>query len=166
MGHILMPSFAFRRALSEDSGVRSGFALNEAERLAHLPAGHRLRGGLVSDIAMRVGSDDYADTVGDLLFALGATEAPGMPTLGMRIATMLGPEWRSLLSIAELLKVEAVASHYLRLRTRGDDEQAAILAELKTMVDGKPGILEAIVEAMPYQPPSIPFSPAKYRRPT
>lgn len=34
MGRILMPSFAFRTALSEDSGIRSGFALSEAETLA------------------------------------------------------------------------------------------------------------------------------------
>jgi restriction system protein len=78
MGHILMPSFAFRTALSEDAGVRSGFALNEADLLAHLPANSPLHDGLTRDVAMRVSAEDYAITVGDLLFALGATAKPGM----------------------------------------------------------------------------------------
>lgn len=39
---------------------------------------------------MRVASEHYADTVGDLLFALGAVEEPGMPTITQRMAKFLG----------------------------------------------------------------------------
>ena len=148
MGHIIMPSFAFRSALSEDSGVRSGFALTEADMLAHLPTNHHLRAGLEGDVAMRVGSEDYAETVGDLLFALGATPEPGMPTLGMRMMAILGQDWKSQFTLNEMMTIEAVANHYLSLRNRGSDEQAAIFSELKAMVDGKPGALDALIESM------------------
>jgi restriction system protein len=148
MGNIFMPSFAFRRALSEDSGIRSGIALTEADMLEHLPADHPLREGLEYDVAMRVGSEDYAEAVGDLLFALGTTSEPGMPTLGMRMMAILRQDWRSLFTLDEMITIEAVASHYLRLRNRGAGEQAALFAELKAMVDGKPGVLDALVEAM------------------
>ena len=152
-----MPSFAFRTALSEDSGVRSGFALTEAQMLAHLPAEHSLRDGLERDVAMRVSSDTYENTVGDLLFALGATEQPGMPTLGMRLMNLLEKEWRSLFTIRGLLQFEAIANHYLQLRNRGDGEQAAIFAELKEMAAGKAGVMDALVEAMTYHLAFCPF---------
>ena len=156
MGHIIMPSFAFRTALSEDAGVRSGFALSEADMLAHLPKTHSLREGLEADVAMRVGSDDYADTVGDLLHALGATDEPGMPTLGIRLIKLVGRDWREFATLDEMMAIEAVASHYLRLRNSNDAEQAAILAELKGMVAGKAGVWDALQEAMTYH---LAFSP-------
>ena len=156
MGHIIMPSFAFRTALSEDAGVRSGFALSEADMLAHLPKTHSLREGLEADVAMRVGSDDYADTVGDLLHSLGATDEPGMPTLGIRLMKLVGREWREFATLDEMMTIEAVASHYLRLRNSNDAEQAAILAELKGMVAGKAGVWDALQEAMTYH---LAFSP-------
>lgn len=156
MGHIIMPSLAFRTALSEDAGVRSGFALSEADMLAHLPKDHRLREGLEADVPMRVGSDDYADTVGDLLHALGATEAPGMPTLGIRLMQLVGRDWREFATLDEMMEIEAVASHYLRLRNTNDAEQAAILPELKAMVVGKAGVWDALQEAMTYH---LAFSP-------
>lgn len=102
MGHIIMPAFAFRSALSEDSSVRSGFALSEADMLAHLPVDHHLRECLVSNEVLRLGSEDYAEAVGDLLFALGAMPEPGMPTLGMRLMALLGGDWRSLFALEEL----------------------------------------------------------------
>jgi restriction system protein len=148
MGHIIMPAFAFRSALSEDSGVRAGFALSEADMLGHLPADHHLRERLISDEVLRLGSEDYAEAVGDLLFALGATAEPGMLTLGMRMMALLKRDWRSLFRLDEMMAIEAVASHYLRLRNQNDIEQAAIFAELKAMVDDKAGVLEALVEAM------------------
>ena len=148
MGHIIMPAFAFRSALSEDSGVRSGFALSEADMLAHLPADHHLRERMISDEVLRLGSEDYAEAVGDLLFALGATAEPSMPTLGMRMMALLQRDWRSLFRLDEMMTLEAAANHYLRLRNQNDNEQAAIFAELKAMVDGKAGVLEALVEAM------------------
>ncbi|MET0376468.1 MAG: restriction endonuclease, partial [Rhizorhabdus sp.] len=96
----------------------------------------------------RLGSEDYAEAVGDLLFALGATGQPGMPTLGMRMMALLQRDWRSLFRLDEMMTIEAVASYYLRLRNQNDSERAAIFAELKAMVDDKAGVLEALVEAM------------------
>lgn len=56
-----MSSFVFCTALSKNAGVRTGFALSEADILAHLLVAYSLRAGLGIDVAMRVGSDDYAD---------------------------------------------------------------------------------------------------------
>lgn len=147
MGHIIMPAFAFRTSLSEDAGVRSGFALTEADMLAHLPAENHLREGLETDTVMRVASEDYAETVGDLLHAVGAVEQPGMPTLGMRLMRLLDRDWRDLFALDTMLELEAVANHYLRLRNRNDDEQAALLGELRALVAGRPGVWDALLEA-------------------
>lgn len=156
MGHILMPSFAFRTSLSEDTGVRSGFALNEGDLLAHLPTDSPLRDGLTRDIAMRVSAEDYANTVGDLLFTLGTTATPGMPTLGMRFMALL-PSWQSLYALDELLTLEAVANHYLQLRVRGAEAQAAIFQELIDRTAGKAGAMEALLEAMAFDLAYSPF---------
>ncbi len=156
MGHIFMPSFAFRTALSEDAGVRSGFAMNEADLLAHLPADCPLRDDLVRDVAMRVSAEDYANTVGDLLFALGTTASRGMPTLGMRFMALL-PSWRSLYTLNELLTLEAVANHYLQLRVRGAEAQAVIFQELGDRTAGKAGAMEALREAMAFDLAYSPF---------
>lgn len=156
MGHIVMPSFAFRTSLSEDAGVRSGFALNEADLRAHLSADSPLRDGLTRDVAMRVSADDYANTVGDLLFALGTISKPGMPSLGMRFTELL-PFWRSLYTLDELLTLEAVANHYLQLRVRGEEEQAAIFQEIVGRTSGKAGAMEALLEAMAFDLAYSPF---------
>lgn len=156
MGHILMPSFAFRTALSEDSGIRSGFALTEADMLKHLPAQSPLRNGLTEDVAMRVAAPDYEDAVGDILFALGTTAVPGMPTLGIRFMNLL-PDWRSQFSLDALMTLEAVANHYLQLRVRGEREQAAIFAELSERTAGKPGAMDALVDAMAHHLAYCPF---------
>ncbi len=157
MGHILMPSFAFRSSLSEDSGVRSGFALSEPEMLAHLPKDNPLRAGLEGDGALRVASDVYADTVGDLLHALGATDQPGMPTLTQRVTALLKHDWRSLFTLDELMRVEAVGHHYLRLRNQGNPCQAEFRAEVMAMVDGKPGVADALAVALEHHLAYMPF---------
>lgn len=151
-----MPSFALRTALSEDAGVRSGFALSEADMLAHLPEDHPLREGLEADVAMRVASDAYADTVGDLLHALGATDQPGMPTLGIRLMQVLGKDWREFATLSEMMQIEAVASEYLRRRNTNDARRSEVLAEVKAIVAGKPGVWDALQEAMTYH---LAFSP-------
>lgn len=151
-----MPSFAFRTALSEDSGVRSGFALSEADMLAHLPASNPLRAGLTRNELMRVAAPDYEDAVGDLLFALGTTAAPGMPTLGIRIMTLL-PHWQSLFTINELMTLEAVGNHYLQLRQRGESEQGVIFEELRERTAGRPGAMEVLMEAMAFHLAYCPF---------
>ena len=153
-----MPSFAFRASLSEDAGVRAGFALTEVEMLAHLPTDHPLRAGLEEDVAMRVPSDDYADAVGNLLYALGAADKPGMPTLATRFAALLDIDWRSLFKIDELLELEAVASEYLRRRNEGSPEQDKVLAELKEMVARKPrDLMEQLLLAMDVHLAQSPF---------
>lgn len=154
MGHIIMPSFEFRTALSEDSGVRSGFALTEAEMLAHLPAESPLRDGLTQVVPMRVAAADYADAVGDILYGLGTTAEPGMPSLGMRIMALLG-DWRNLFGPEELMTLEAVANHYLRIR--GTSEREAIFEELRDRTSGKPGAMDALMEAMTYHLAYSPF---------
>ena len=157
MGHINMPAFAFRTALSEDAGIRSGFALTEANILAHLPAEHHLREGLETDTVMRVASEDYADTVGDLLHAVGAADQPGMPTLGMRLMRLLDRDWRDLFSLDTMLELEAVANYYLRIRNRNTEEQPALLDELRQMVSGRPGGWDALQEAMTFH---LAYSPS------
>ena len=82
------------------------------------------------------------------MFALGVTPEPDKPTLIMRLMALLKSDWRSLFALEELLTIEAVANHYLRLRNQNDDEQAAIFAELKATVDGNADVLDALVEAM------------------
>lgn len=156
MGHIIMPAFVFRTALSEDAGVRSGFALTEANMLAHLPAEHHLREGLETAVVMRVASEDYADTVGDLLHAVGAADQPGMPTLGMRLMRLLDRDWRDLFSLDKMLELEAIANHYLRLRNRSAEGQATLLGELRQIVSGRPGVWDALREAMNFH---LAFSP-------
>jgi restriction system protein len=97
---------------------------------------------------MRVGSDEYADTVGDLLHAFGVTDEPGMPTVGIRLMKLAGRDWREFATLEEMMTIEAVANRYLHLRNSNDAEQASILAELRTMVGGKVGIWDALQEAM------------------
>lgn len=58
MGHVVMPSFAFRTALSEDGGVRSGFALTEAGMLAQLQVNGPLRSGLTDNKVICVSALD------------------------------------------------------------------------------------------------------------
>lgn len=148
MGHIWMPSFAFRTSLSEDSGVRAGLSLTEAEMLAHLPADHQLRTSLEKDVAMRVASDVYADTVGDLLYALGAVDEPGMPTLTQRIAKLLDRNLLSLFGMDVLMRMEAIGLEYLDRRVRRDPSRAEMLTELYDLAAGKHGAREAIDQAL------------------
>jgi restriction system protein len=85
MGHIIMTASAFAASLSEDAGERSGLALSRQQLVEHLRVDNPFRIALArDDDVLRVGSEEYADTVGDLLHALGAADQPGMPTLGQR----------------------------------------------------------------------------------
>lgn len=148
MGHILMPSFAFRASLSEDSGVRAGFSLTEEEMLAHLPVDHPLRADLEKDVGMRVASDVYADTVGDLLHALGAVEEPGMPSLTQRMQHLLGISLLSTFDIETVMQMEAIGLEYLTRRVQRDSTQAQILVELKELVGGRKNAWEAMEKAL------------------
>ena len=92
MGHILMPSEAFVRLLSEDAGCRSGFALGEADILDRLGPDHQFVEQVAAREVVRLASGEYADAVGDLLFALGAARTPGMPPLSRRFLWNVGLE--------------------------------------------------------------------------
>lgn len=68
MGHIIMLASSFARSLSEDAGERSGFALTKDDLMQHLAQGNIFRDALMNkDRLLRIGSEDYADAVGDLL---------------------------------------------------------------------------------------------------
>ena len=146
-----MPAFAFRVSLSEDAGVRSGFALTEAEMLGHMPHGHPLRSKLEGDLAPRIGSEDYADAVGDLLFALGAADEPGMPSLGQRFIARLDRDWRELFSLEQLMTAEAIANEYLRARNENRPDQTLLdeLRELLVVVWTRLGIAARVHEHSP-----------------
>lgn len=139
----------FRSSLSEDAGVRSGFALAEAEMLAHLPDDHPLRASLEANAVLRVGADTYADTVGDLLFAFGVAEEPGMPSLSQRFVRRLDRSWQDLFGPDQLMTIEAVASAYLRAKNKGRPEQSALLDELRELLGSRAGqAWDLLIEAM------------------
>lgn len=117
MGHIIMLASSFVASLSEDAGARSGFALTREDLVHHLSDENVITNALVGgEKLLRVGSSDYEDMVGDMLYALGVAEQKGMPTLGQRLIQRIGSDWRSVIDISLVLKIEAVANHYLRMR--------------------------------------------------
>lgn len=69
---------------------------------------------------------------------------------------LLDRDWRDMFALDTMLQREALASHHLRRRIRNDKEQAALLAELRTMVGGRPGVWDALPEAMTFY---LAFSP-------
>ncbi|MBD3574023.1 restriction endonuclease [Brevundimonas diminuta] len=143
-----MPSFAFRTSLSEDSGVRAGLSLTEEEMLAHLAPVHPMRESLEKDVAMRVASDVYADTVGDLLFALGAVEEPGMPTITQRMGTIFGGSLLTIYDIETIMQIEALGVEYSHRRANYDPSKADILAEIHGLVGSKSTVRDALEQAL------------------
>lgn len=127
-----MPVEVFTAGLSEDVGERSGLALDRKQMIEHLPDTNPLHAMLQSEQRiLRVQSEDYADAVGDLLFALGAAEEPAMPTIGSRLIKRLGPDWRSFINFEQLLLVETIARHFVQERARtGHFDRAAMDTEL------------------------------------
>lgn len=157
MGHILMPSEAFIRSLSEDAGCRSGFALGEADILECLGSDHRFVEEITAREAVRLASDDYADAVGDMLFALGAARTPGMPPLSRRFLWNIGQEPGEDLDLFQLMKVEAVGREFARRKLARDDRQAEVLKELRLLLGVNeaawfPGLLAAIDEEIGVNP--------------
>ncbi|MET3842066.1 restriction endonuclease [Bradyrhizobium sp. OAE829] len=139
MGHINMLASSFAVALSEDAGERSGLALSRQQLIEHLDKDHPFQIALTGeDDLLRIGSDEYADTVGDLLFALGAADQPGMPTLGERLIGKLGPDWMSRLNLEAMLEVEAVALHHLHRRNEtGKLDHDALNTDLENVIGGR-----------------------------
>lgn len=151
MGHINMPASAFAVSLSEDAGERSGFALTAEQMVEHLPNDNPFRTSLTGrDQLLRIDAEVYADTVGDLLYALGAADEPGMPTLGQRLLHRLGPDWRSLIDIEQLLEIEAVANHHLRGRNEtGILDRDSLNTDISSTVGEHRGaIMDPLLDAM------------------
>lgn len=147
-----MPTSSFAAALSEEAGERSGFALNINDLVEHLSEGNAFKTALVAeDELLRIASDDYADTVGDLLHALGATEQPGMPTLSQRLIRRMGPDWRAVIDLMSMMELESVANHYLRLRNEtGQFDHGAFKADLDTTVgqQARTAVYDDLLEMM------------------
>ncbi len=155
-----MPVSAFAASLSEDAGERSGFALSSQQLLEHLREDHPFRIALNKDDALlRVGSDEYADAVGDLLYALGAADQPGMPTLGQRLVRNLGSDWEVLADFEAILKVEAVANHHLRQRSEtGLLDRNALNADVAGAVGTRrAAIMDHLLDAMSLHLAHSPF---------
>jgi restriction system protein len=153
MGHIIMVASAFAASLSEDAGERSGLALSKEQLVEHLREDHPFRIILTGDEQIqRVGSEEFADTVGDLLYALGAADEPGMPTLGQRLISNLGPDWGA-------LQIEAVANHHLRRRSEtGTLDRTALDADIEQAVGvHRAAILEHLLDAMSVHLARSPF---------
>lgn len=157
MGHIIMPSEAFVRSLSEDAGCRSGFALGELDILEGLGSDHPFVEEITAREVVRLASDDYANAVGDLLFALGVARTPGMPPLSRRFLWNIGLEPGECLDIFHLMKIEAIAREFARRKLARDDNQAEVLEELRLLLGANaaawfPGLLAAIDEEIGLNP--------------
>jgi restriction system protein len=155
-----MVASAFAASLSEDAGERSGLALSKDQLVEHLREDHPFRIMLTGEERIqRVESEEYADTVGDLLYALGAADEPGMPTLGQRLIRNLGPDWRALVDIEGVLQVEAVANHHLRRRSEtGTLDRTALDADIEQAVGVyRAAILEHLLDAMSVHLARSPF---------
>lgn len=152
-----MPSEAFVRSLSEDAGCRSGFALGEVDILERLGPDHQFVEEVTARAFVRLASNEYADAVGDLLFALGAARTPGMPPLSRRFLWNVGLEPGEDFDILRLMEIEAVGTEYARRKIARDESHGEILKELKRLLgsDAKawlPGLLEAIDEEIGVNP--------------
>jgi restriction system protein len=157
MGHIWMPSETFVRSLSEDAGCRSGFALGEDDILGHLGADHQFVEEITSREIVRLASNDYADAVGDLLFALGAARTPGMPPLTKRFLWKLDQGLSEVFDIFRLMEIEAVGTEYARRLLAKDSSQNDVLEELRRLLGDHeetclPGLLAAIDEEIGVNP--------------
>ena len=149
MGHIWMTSEGFIASISEDAGTRSGFALGESDILRHLGVNHSFLESVTAREMVRLSSVEYADAVGDLLFALGASDAPGMPSLGQRFLRILGDGWRENFKVEEILQIEAVALELCRRRANNAEHEVEIMDELMHLVRGKKGdIVDALLTAI------------------
>ncbi|PPD02960.1 MAG: hypothetical protein CTY36_08545 [Methylocystis sp.] len=151
MGHIIIASSSLAASLSEDAGVRSGFALSYEDIIFHLGHENFLQDKLTQpDRIVRIASDEYSDAVGDLLFALGASDQPGMPTLAERLTARLDCDWQSLLNIDELLQIETLSYHHLCERhATGRLDHNGLVADLAQLLGSRQGtIMEPLLDAM------------------
>ncbi|CAN7594113.1 restriction endonuclease [Rhizobium sp. LjRoot254] len=155
-----MTASGFAASISEDAGERSGLALNREQIIRHLRDDNPLKMELAGENRLlRIGSVDYEDAVGDILYSLGVADEPGMPTLGMRLAHKLGAEWKSSIGVMELLEVEAVANYHLQRRTKVSSlDWNALNADLENAIgQRRHAIMDALLEVMPIHLAHSPF---------
>lgn len=160
MAKAIMTSSSFATALSEDVGERSGLSIDHATLVHHL--GDRSVFGdafVTEERLLRVDLVDYADVVGDLLFAFGTVEKPGMPTLGTRLIDSLGLDLAMTMDMDRLLTVEAVANHALRkMQPTGILDREFLRNEVDELMGAfAQRVLNALEEVMPYH---LAFYPA------
>lgn len=152
-----MPSEAFVRALSEDAGCRSGFALGEADIVDRLGANHQFVEEVTARAVVRLASTDYADAVGDLLYSLGAARTPGMPPLSRRFLWHLGMETGEHFDVFKLMELEAIGTEYARRKLDHDESSQEILKQLRQLLGSDaenwlPKLLSAIEEEIAINP--------------
>lgn len=152
-----MPSEAFVRALSEDAGCRSGFALGEVDIFERLGANHQFVEEVTASAIVRLASTDYADAVGDLLYSLGATRTPGMPPLSSRFLWNLGMEIGEHFEVFKLMEIEAVGREYARRKLARDVSSVEILKHIQQLLGSDaenwlPRLLAAIDEEIALNP--------------
>jgi restriction system protein len=152
-----MSSEAFIRSLSEDAGCRSGFALGESDILERLEADHQFVDEVTAREFIRMASTDYADAVGDLLFALGAARTRGMPPLSRRFMWNIAQEPGESFDIWRLMEIEAVAHEYARRKLSRNDSQGEVFQELRKLLGNNvdnclPGLLAAVDEEIALNP--------------
>lgn len=152
-----MSSEAFVRSLTEDAGCRSGFALGEDDLIERLGADHKFVDSVTARAVIRLASTDYADAVGDLLFALGAARTKGMPPLSRRFLWKIGQEPGESFDIWKLMEIEAFAHEYARRKLARDDSQIDIFQYLRKLLGGHedsclPGLIAAVDEEIALNP--------------
>jgi restriction system protein len=160
MAKAIMISSSFATALSEDVGERSGLSIDHATLVHHLGDCSVFGDAFVTEERLlRVDLVDYAEVVGDLLFALGTVEKPGMPTLGTRLINSLGRGLAMTMDIDRLLTVEAVADHALRkMQPTGVLDREFLRNEVNELMGAfAKRVLDALEEVMPYH---LAFHPA------
>lgn len=166
MGHIRMPSEAFVASLSENAGTRSGIALSEAEILQHLGDAHPFVESITARGLLRISSVAYADAVGDMLFALGASNVKGMPSMGQRLLKGLCDEERRSLhgdKVETVLKIEAVAMELCRRIVRDSTNVSEVVDELKELLACLTIIrLEDVLREVDFEVAMNPFLPPTF----
>lgn len=146
MGSIIMSAKGFRACLSEDAGTRAGFALSDQDLDELLGSSHELVGADPAE-AYRIKATVYEETVGDLLHKLGTADVPGMPTLAMRVVEKLDFEWKSRISLDQLLDMEGLARELCRRRAAREPNGDEILREIRELLGSAFDAFEPALQA-------------------
>lgn len=133
MGSIIMSTAGFRHALSEDAGTRSGLTIDTEQLNILLGHDHELVTSPL-DEAFRIKATLYEETVGNLLYSLGAVEEDGAPPLSKLLTDRLPFTWQSKISLDQLLETEGLASELLRRRASRRNDQAEIVREIREVL--------------------------------